>query len=299
MALVVWIVSGWRPGLPRRNSGVGSMLAFGGHLTGFNLLNYVTRNADNVLIGRFLGPGPLGIYSKAYALLIFPVQQINAPVNGVVLPALSRLQNQPDRYRRYYLRAVEGLAFIGMPIIIFACVDARPLVLTFLGSKWTGAVIIFRLLVPAALVGTINSAPAWIFTSLGKTDRQFLWAAISSPIILAGFILGLKWGAAGVAASFSITFSLCFALFVFDACRHSPIRLRDFALVLFPPLCTSTVAALVAAAIDLHLHLPAAARLALDAGIFAAVFSASSLVFPSGRRMWQLLLSRGGSMEAQ
>ena len=298
-ALVAWIATGWRPGLPSRNCGVGSMLGFGGHLTGFNLLNYLTRNADNVLIGRYLGPGPLGIYSKAYALLIFPVQQINAPVNGVVLPALSRLQNRPEQYRRYFLRAVEGLAFIGMPIIIFAFVDARPLVLTFLGPKWGGAVIIFRLLAPAALVGTINSAPAWIFTSLGRTDRLFLWATISSPIIIAGFIVGLKWGAAGIAASFSITFSLCFALFVFDACRHSPVRLRDFVPVLFPPLCASVVAALVTGAIGLHLHLPAALRLGLDAVIFAAIFSASSLVFPSGRRMRRLVLTRGGSMDAQ
>jgi PST family polysaccharide transporter len=293
-ALVAWIASGWRPGLPSRSSGVGSMLAFGGHLTGFNLLNYLTRTADNVLIGRFLGPAPLGIYSKAYALLIFPVQQINAPISGVVLPALSRLQSQPDRYRRYFLRAVEGLAFVGMPIIVFAFVDARPLVLTFLGPKWLGAVIIFRLLAPAALVGTINSAPAWIFTSLGKTNRQFLWAAISSPIILAGFVIGLKWGAAGVAASFSITFGLCFALFVIDACRHLPVRLRDFAVVLSPPLCVSAAAALITLVIGLPLHLPAAVRLALDALVFAVAFFVLSLLFPGGRRVWKLVMMRGG-----
>jgi PST family polysaccharide transporter len=251
----------------------------------------VTRTADNVLIGRFLGPAPLGIYSKAYALLIFPVQQINAPVSGVVLPALSRLQSQPDQYRRYFLRALEGLAFIGMPIIIFAFVDARPLVLTFLGPKWLGAVIIFRLLAPAALVGTISSAPAWIFTSLGKTDRQFLWAAISSPIILAGFVIGLKWGVTGVAASFSITFGLCFTLFVFDACRHSPVRLRDFGSVLFPPLCTCAAAALITGAVGRLFDLPAAARLAFDSIVFVAAYSAFSLVFPSGRRMWKMMVS--------
>jgi O-antigen/teichoic acid export membrane protein len=293
-ALVSWIASGWRPGLPSSSSGVGSMLAFGGHLTGSNLLNYLTRNADNVLIGRFLGPGPLGIYSKAYALLMFPVQQINAPVNGVVLPALSRLQSQPDRYRRFFLRTVEGIAFIGMPIIVFAFVDARFVILTVLGPKWLGAVIIFRLLAPAALVGTINSAPVWIFTSLGRADRQFLWAAVSSPIILGGFLIGLRWGAAGVAASFSITFGLCFALFVFDACRHSPVRLRNFAAALFPPLCACAVAALVTGSIGLHLHLPVAARLALDAGIFATIYAVSSLAFPSGRKLLKSLMTQGG-----
>ncbi len=293
-ALVAWVAAGWIPGLPRRGCGVGSMLAFGGHLTGFNLLNYVTRNGDNVLIGRFLGPGPLGIYAKAYGLLMLPLQQINAPANGVVLPALCRLQNQPDQYRRYYLRAVEGLAFVGMPLIIFAFVDARLLVLAVLGPKWLEAIEIFRLLAPAALAGTIFLAPIWIFTSLGIANRQFLWAAISSPIIFVGFVIGLNWGAAGVAASFSITFSLFFAAFTFDACRHSPVRLRDFASVLFPPLCVSAAAALITVAIGLPPHFLTAVRLAFDALVFSAAFLALCLVFPSGRRMWKLILTRGG-----
>jgi PST family polysaccharide transporter len=299
MVLVAWIASGWRPGLPSRSAGVGSMLGFGGHLMGYNLLSYFTRNADNVLIGRFLGAGPLGIYSKAYALLIFPVQQINAPISGVVLPALSRLQCQPDQYRRYFLRAIEGVAFIGMPIIVFAFVDARFLVLTLLGPKWLGAVEIFRLLAPAALVGTISGAPEWIFTSLGKTHRMLLWAVISLPIILAGFVVGLKWGAAGVAASFSITFSLCFALFIFDACRQSPVRLRDLASVLFPPLFVSAAAGLIASATGLVLHFPAPVRLVIDAAIFALSYSALCLVFQGGRRMWKLILTRGRTATPQ
>jgi PST family polysaccharide transporter len=294
-ALVAWIAAGWRPGLPSRNSGVRSMLAFGGHLTGFNLLNYLTRNSDNILIGRFLGAAPLGIYAKAYGLLMFPVQQINAPVNGVVLPALSRLQDQPDQYRRYFLRAVEVLAFIGMPIIIFAFADARALVLTVLGPKWLGAVGIFRLLAPAALVGTVNLAPVWIFTSLGRTDRQFRWALISTPIILLGFLIGLRWGAAGVAASFSVTFSLCFALFALDACRHSPIRLRDFASALFLPICLSVAAALLTVVAGLPVHLPTLVRLTFDAAVFMGAFSALSLAFPGGRRMWKLLPARNAS----
>ena len=291
-ALTTWIAAGWIPGWPRRGCGIRSMLAFGGNLTGFNLLNYLTRNGDNILIGRFLGAGALGIYSKAYGLLMLPVQQINAPVNGVVLPALSRLQNQPEQYRRYFLRAVEGLAFVGMPIIAFAFADARPIVLIFLGSKWLTAVGIFRLLAPAALVGTINLAPVWIFTTLGRADRQLRWAVITSPLILVGFLIGLHWGAAGVAASFSITFGASFTLFVLDACRHSPIQVRDFGTALFPPLCVSIAAAAIVSFVGPQLHYPAAVQLAVDLLIFTLAFASLSLVFPGGRRIWRLLLTQ-------
>ena len=105
-AIAVWVVCGWRPGLPVRRSGVREMLAFGGNLTGFNVINYFARNADNLLIGKFWGSGPLGLYSKAYGLLMLPLRQINAPLSAVAIPALSRLKDEPERYRNYYIKAV-------------------------------------------------------------------------------------------------------------------------------------------------------------------------------------------------
>lgn len=295
IALFSWMAIGWRPGPPRRGCGVRSLLVFGGHLTSYNLLTYITRNADNVLIGRFLGAAPLGIYSKAYGILMLPVQQINAPVNGVLLPALSRLQDQPAAYRRYFLRAIEIVAFIGMPIVIFSFADARLVILTLLGAKWIGAVTIFRLLAPAALVGTISMSPVWIFTSLGKAERQSKWALISSPVILVGFVVGLHWGAAGVAASFSLTYSLLYLLFLIDATRHSPVRLRDVVQSVAPALIASaagasaifTLGAIPAARSLAHMSRPP--RLGIDCILFTMVFLAVSQLFPAGRRVWGML----------
>jgi PST family polysaccharide transporter len=175
--VMCWLLSGWRPDLPRRGSGVMPMLTFGGGLTGFNILNYFTRNADNVIIGFALGSGPLGIYSKAYNLLMMPIRQFNAPIGAVMQPAPSRLQHDPVRYQRAYLRAVSMLAFVGMPLVAFLFVAADDVVRVFLGPGWDGAVPVFRLLAPAALLGTINVAPGWLCTTLGRSRVQVNWAS--------------------------------------------------------------------------------------------------------------------------
>ena len=117
-AVLVWVLCDWRPGRPKRGCGVGQMVKFGGGLTGFNFLNYFTRNSDNVIVGFALGSGPLGVYSKAYNLLMLPIRQINAPVGSVMLPALSRLQDDPVRYRRAYLQALSAIAMVGMPLVV-------------------------------------------------------------------------------------------------------------------------------------------------------------------------------------
>lgn len=281
-----WLASRWWPGLPRRRSGVLPMLKFGGHLTGFNLLNYFTRNFDNFIIGAVLGNRSLGIYAKAYSLLLMPTSQINSPIGAVALPALCRLQHEPLRYRSYYLRALELIAFCGMPLVAFTFVEADNLILTILGSQWTAAIPVFRWLAPAAFVGTLNVAPGWLCGSLGTTHRQFRWAMFSAPIIVAGFIVGLRWGIAGVAAGFSLTWSVMHIVFIAYACRGSPVRLRDIGLRVWRPVVASFMAALGTAAVasaTASFSL-AAMRAAWGAIIFAFAFFGAFLIIPGGFR---------------
>ncbi len=105
-AIAVWLSCSWRPGLPSQDSAIKSMLAFGGNLTGFRLVNYFSRNLDNLLIGRYWGSQQLGLYAKAYQLVLLPIEQINSPVNSVALPTLSSLQSEPEKYSKYYYKAI-------------------------------------------------------------------------------------------------------------------------------------------------------------------------------------------------
>src|SRR3546814_14240940 len=86
-----------------------SLLHFGRGLAGFNILNFISRNADNVLIGRFTSATQPGYYDRAYKLLLFPLSQINNPVGRVLIPIFSRLVDQPERYRQTYLPPVGQL----------------------------------------------------------------------------------------------------------------------------------------------------------------------------------------------
>ena len=131
--LGVWLVCHWRPSLPALDSGIGEMLTFGGNITGFSIINYFARNLDNVLIGRFWGAGELGLYSKAYQLLLLPINQINSPIAAVAIPALSRLVDSSERYTAAYVRIVEKVALLTIPIMLFMIGSSDWLVLLLLG----------------------------------------------------------------------------------------------------------------------------------------------------------------------
>ena len=244
-AIGVWLFCGWRPGWPVRGSGVRSMLVFGGDLTAANLLNYLVRNLDNVLIGWRFGADALGFYAKAYQLLLLPIRQFNAPLTGVAIPALSRLQDQPGRYRLYYQRAIQLLVTVGMPVVVFTFVAADEVVLLILGEQWTQAVPIFRVLAPAAFVGTFNVATGWVYISLGQTRRQLQWGAIGALVTVVGFVIWLRWAPIGVAGAISIAVCALRVPGILFCFKGTGLRLRDLFEAIWQPAVASTAAGLI------------------------------------------------------
>ncbi|MDZ8109630.1 MAG: lipopolysaccharide biosynthesis protein [Nostoc sp. DedQUE12a] len=201
----LWIVCSWRPSLPAKQSGVRSMLVFGSNLTGFNIVNYFARNLDNLLIGKVWGAQQLGLYAKAYQLLLLPLQQINAPFEKVAIPALSRLVDSPERYRQAYLRILEKLTIITAPLIVFMIATSDWIVLLLLGPQWTGASSIFSLLGIIAFTQPVANTTGWLFITQGRTNHMFQWGIIGSTLSIIAIVFGIQWGAVGVAASYSIS----------------------------------------------------------------------------------------------
>lgn len=233
----VWKLCAWRPSWPSRNAGVRSMLAFGGNLTGFGFINYFARNLDNLLIGKFWGSQQLGLYAKAYQLLLLPIEQINAPIAAVALPALSRLTDSPERYRLAYMRVLEKVAILTMPGIAFMIATSDWIVRIVLGPQWKEAGWIFAILGIAGLIQPIGSTAGWLFITQNRTRHMFQWGFVSSSIIIVSIVAGLPWGARGVALSYSLTFVLVVAplLFWFVG-REGPVRSRDFYVTIAPAL---------------------------------------------------------------
>ena len=243
--ILVWTICGWRPGRFQRGVGARGMLAFGGNLTAFNVLNYFSRNFDNILIGRVLGAAPLGIYAKAYGLLMLPIAQINMPMAAVLLPGLSRLQSAPQEYKRLFTNAVRAISLVTVPIVVFSFCLSQDVVLVLLGPRWLSVAPVFQLLAPAALFGAIAFVPNWLCQSLGRSRRQFHYALVSAPICVAGFLIGIKWGIAGVAVSYSLTFSLLFWGYVCYACKETPVRMFEIGAGFFSALLPAAIAGTV------------------------------------------------------
>jgi PST family polysaccharide transporter len=235
MAVGVWWMCGWRPSRPAWSDGLGELLAFGGNLTGHSILNYFARNLDDILIGRYYGARAIGLFRKAHEILRLPIKQINSPVSTVAVPLLSRLTDQPERYRRTYLRILEKLLMVTMPLGAAMIAASDWLVFLILGDQWLDVVPIFIALGLGIFTRPLANTTGWLFISQDRTDEMFRWSIVGSILSILSFLAGLPFGVLYVAAFYSVSgVFIRRPILLWWVGRDGPVRMKDFYLTLLP-----------------------------------------------------------------
>ena len=219
------ILCKWRPGRPRRSVSIRRFFRFGGSVLGTNVIAYATNNLDNVAIGIYSGSGPLGLYSRAYQLLMVPLAQVSVPMTRVVLPVLSRVQDEDDTYARYLSKAQLVGCYMASGFAVAAGVSV-PLVALLFGPKWSGVAPIFAALAIGGIFRGIEPISYWMFLSRGRADAQLKLNLVAMPIMVGIMIAGLPWGPVGVAIGHSIGFFLYWIVSLWAAgrCVRTSVR---------------------------------------------------------------------------
>ena len=207
-AVGAWIACRWVPSWPQRASGIRSMLMFGGKVTLSNMIVYVAYNADKVLLGRFWGAEALGIYGRAYTLSSVANENLFSAIGAVAFPALSRLQNDPARFRSFFLKGYGLFLSLVMPITFWCTLFPDDIIAVMLGPKWHEAARIFRWLAPTIMAFGLIHPFSWVMLATGRAGRAVRTALAITPLLILGYAIGLHWGPQGVAAGFSICMAI-------------------------------------------------------------------------------------------
>lgn len=283
---LLWALCDWRPSKPARTSGVKALVAFGSNITGFNLINYWARNLDNMLIGWRWGAGPLGLYSKAYSLLMMPLSQVNGPAARVATPALSRLKNEPDRYRSAYRQILAVTTLLTMPLIAFLIVSVDWVVLLVLGSQWRDAAPIFAWLGLAGLLQPVANTTGWLFITQDRTGEMFRWGVIGSTLSMVSFVVGLPFGPVGVAASYALVdVVIKTPLLFFFVGRRGHVRTHElYSILSFPLLLAAAVAGVAYLTREAIVVSEPVLGLTITGSAAGAVTAVLLIALPRGRR---------------
>ena len=244
--LCLWWATGWIPGKPSTLGEVQSLMRFGGGVTLLSLIVYIAYNFDKVLLGRFWGAEAIGIYGRAYQLINLPTENLNSAVGGVALSALSRLQDDPQRLKNYFLKGYCLVLALTVPITIACALFAQDMILVVLGPKWKDAVEIFRLLAPTILVLALINPLWWLTCALGMVGRNLKLASVLAPLVISGYVIGLPYGSKGVALGFSITMILWVVPCIAWSVHGTVVSFQEIMVAASRPLLSGIAAAALA-----------------------------------------------------
>jgi O-antigen/teichoic acid export membrane protein len=295
-AVGVWVAGGWMPGWPQRGAGIGSMLWFGGTLTLNTVITYFSYNLEKVLLGKFSGAETLGIYGRAYQLINLPTDSLHYTIGSVAFPALSRVQDDPVRLRSYFLKGYGLFLSLVMPLAMACALFANDIILVFLGPKWHESAGVFRLLAPTIVAFSMVNPFGSLLLATGRVVRNFNLGLLIAPVVIVGYLIGIRYGPQGVAAGYSIAMVVLIVPVVLWAKCDLPITNMDILETLKPP----TVSALVGAAVALMLATPmnyvhpVFRRLVIESALFFGVFAVVLLFVMKQRAMYFNILRETG-----
>ncbi len=218
-SVILWVRSEWRPSLRFSMESFKSMGAFSAYIFGHRFLYYAHRNADNLLIGKFLGPASLGAYAIAYNIILVPFSRIAVPIQDVLFPALARVQNDLSRVADAWIRAMRMVGAVTVPGLAGLAVVAPEFVEVVLGSKWSSAVPIIQILSWVGILQALQSLNTGVLEAVGRARAVFRWTLVFFASHIVAFVIGLHWGIVGVAVGYAVSTTLIEPSYLWLTCR--------------------------------------------------------------------------------
>jgi len=270
------------------------MIRFGGTATLISLVAYIAYNLEKVLLGRFWGAEALGIYGRAYQLINIPTENLNSASGGVAFAALSRLQDDPNRFKNYFLKGYSVVLALTLPITIACALFANDMILIILGPKWKEAIPIFQLLTPTILVFALINPMWWLLSSMGLLGRSLKIALVIAPLVIAAYVIGLPYGPTGVALAYSTVMTLWLVPHIAWCIHGTMISSRDILKATSQPFLSAIVATALAFAAQILYgeSLSPFPRLILGGGVLLASYL-WMLLYVMGQKAFYLDLLQG------
>ena len=296
-ALLLVPLSGLRPLRARPTwRHLKDLAAFSAPLTGYQLLNFASRNLDDILIGRFLGAGALGYYGMAYRVMMYPLQKVSGIVGRVSFPAFASMRDDLSRIRRGYLRTIRYIALVTFPMMAVVMVAAPEMTEVLFGPTWRPVAPLIAILSLAGMTGSIGTTVGSLFLARGRSDLMLKWELFASSCFTAAIVLGLSWGLTGVAVAYTVTALFLWPLSHVLANRLIELPMREFFAALAPQAILAALpAGLLLAVRQVWMPADGASRLAflvICAGTGAAVLGIAALAGKPASAAEALALTR-------
>jgi len=267
------------------------LLRFGAGQTVSAIANVIATQGDYVVVGRQLGSGPLGFYTRAYELVRFPATTFTNLAGSVLFSGMSRLQDDREALATAFRRTMFAVAIVLLPASVVLIVLAREILLLLIGPQWVGAVLPFQIMTCSMLARTNYKVGALVARANGDTYGVATTQVFYAVAIVGGALVSSRWGISGVATTTTVAVIALSIYLTVLGMRHTGMTARTIAACHLPAVGIAAVLAVVVGATawaTRALHAPGPVVLAAGLAFGGAAYLAlAAHGVRSGNPDWQ------------
>jgi O-antigen/teichoic acid export membrane protein len=209
-SILFWLTSSWRPSFIFHWTKIKELSKFGLNVLGDTTINYWSRNLDNFIIAKYLGSSELGLYTRAYSLMLLPLKNISTVISRVMFPAFSKKQGEIETIKKHYLQIIKHIAFLTFPLMVILALVSKEFVLIFFGEKWKGMIPILSILSGIGALQSLLSLNGMLYNSLAKANIALRVTILVNITLIIAFFIGIQYGLIGITWSYFIASVILF-----------------------------------------------------------------------------------------
>lgn len=237
--ILTLVFSPYRPRIVFHLKDAWQHLVFGWHILGSTLITFTSRSLENLIIGKYAGPAPLGIYAMAFQFARLPFMVVTGPLQYVLYPRIVELRDDKAKLSELFLLITRMLAIILLPSVALVAVASKPIFHLLLSAKWEAAAPIFMLVAPATALQPVTAIQTTFLMAIGRTDVQMRLAMQMAIFWFIGLILSVSYGIYAVAMAYSVCSILYIIWSLYVCLPLIGCNFRDYMKALFWPVSLS------------------------------------------------------------
>lgn len=268
------------------------LLSFGFGHSMAQIGTVLSQQGDNLVVGRWLGPTALGVYGRAYNLMVMPAGVFGKIVTRVLFPVMAQVQDEPNRLAGAYERALAVVALISLPVSAFLWLVAPEFIPVLLGPGWVSVVLPFQLFTVGLLFRMTSKISDVCASAAGAVYSRALLQAVYAGLVVVGAVIGQRWGVGGVAIAVSIAMGINW-LTMAALCRS--VTGLSWSRLARSQIPGAMLALLIGGAVAIVTHLVRAAHIGNVPVLIAAGLTAAAMIYAACRIRPEVFLGSHGA----
>lgn len=197
----IWIIciSGFSPRFRFSKKSFWELYSFGGKILSSDIIWAIYNNIYPLIIGKGLNAQSVGYYTRASSYSQLVPTNFSGILESVLFPAFSTLQNEDERLKKLYCKALTISSFFIFTGNFFLIGLSYPLIVNMISYKWLPCVPLLQILCLSTLWSHINSINGRLLMAKGYPGVFLKISTVTQPLTLLIIVISFSFGLRGLA----------------------------------------------------------------------------------------------------